>query len=136
MESGTRNLEAESIRSGAESTGGRVKLKTVTEIRRCSARDTFVTEIAHLVLNSLLDWEPVEELKPKGVMWSVLRLCVFRYEASSTVLYATRAMDRGSRQSRKDRITVVERRYIYRVNEVTRFTITTTKYRIIPFWRH
>ena len=30
---GARNLEAESIRSGAESTGGRVKLKTVTEIR-------------------------------------------------------------------------------------------------------
>ena len=27
-ESGVRNLEAESIRSGAESTGGRVKLKT------------------------------------------------------------------------------------------------------------
>ena len=33
-ESGVRNLEAESIRSGAESTGGRVKLKTVTERRR------------------------------------------------------------------------------------------------------
>ena len=33
-ESGARNLEAESISSSAESTGGgRVKLKTVTEIR-------------------------------------------------------------------------------------------------------
>ena len=32
-ESGARNLEARSIRSGAESMGGRVKLKTVTEIR-------------------------------------------------------------------------------------------------------
>ena len=31
---GARNLEAESIRSGAESTGGCVKLKTVTEIRQ------------------------------------------------------------------------------------------------------
>ena len=31
--SGARNLEAESTRSGAESTGGCVKLKTVTEIR-------------------------------------------------------------------------------------------------------
>ena len=31
-ESGVRNLEAESIRSGAKSTGGCVKLKTVTEI--------------------------------------------------------------------------------------------------------
>ena len=38
-ESGARNLEAESIRSGAESTGGRVKLKTVTERRRRSAHD-------------------------------------------------------------------------------------------------
>ena len=31
-ESGARNMEAESIGSGAESTGGCVKLKTVTEI--------------------------------------------------------------------------------------------------------
>ena len=36
-QSGTTNLEAESIRSRAESTGGCVKLKTVTEIRRSSA---------------------------------------------------------------------------------------------------
>ena len=36
-ESGTMNQEAESIRSRAESTGGCVKLKTVTEIRRSSA---------------------------------------------------------------------------------------------------
>ena len=33
QQSGARNLEAESIRSGAESTGGRVKLETFTEIR-------------------------------------------------------------------------------------------------------
>ena len=38
-ESGARNLKDKSIRSGAESTGGCVKLKTVTEIRRSSARD-------------------------------------------------------------------------------------------------
>ena len=31
-ESGARNLEAGGIRSGAESTGGCVKLKTVTEV--------------------------------------------------------------------------------------------------------
>ena len=41
-ESGARNLEAESMRSRAESTGGCVKLKTVTEIRQSSARDTFI----------------------------------------------------------------------------------------------
>ena len=40
-ESGARNLEAESIRSRAESTGGCVKLKTVTEIVWSSAHDTF-----------------------------------------------------------------------------------------------
>ena len=45
--------------------GGRVKLKTVTEIRRSSARDTFIAEIVYLVLNSLLDWEPVEKLKER-----------------------------------------------------------------------
>ena len=43
-----RNLEAESIRSGAESTGGCVKLKTVTEISRSSARDTFIAESVYL----------------------------------------------------------------------------------------
>ena len=36
-----RNLEAESIRSRVESMGGSVKLKTVAEIRRSSAHDTF-----------------------------------------------------------------------------------------------
>ena len=53
-ESGARNLEAESIRSGAESTGGHIKLKTVKEIRRSSARDTFIANSVYFVLNSLL----------------------------------------------------------------------------------
>ena len=62
---GARNLEAESVRSGAESTGGRVKLKTATGIRRSSARDTFIAENVYLVLNSLLDWRPVQKLKQR-----------------------------------------------------------------------
>ena len=41
-ESGARNLEAQSIRTRAESTRGCVKLKTVTEIRRSSPPGTFV----------------------------------------------------------------------------------------------
>ena len=56
VESGARNLEAVSIRSRAKSTGGCVNLKTVTEIRGNSAR------LSCTVLNSLLDWEPVEKL--------------------------------------------------------------------------
>ena len=62
-ESGARNLEAESLRSRVESTGGCVGLKTVTEIKRSSERDTFIAESVYLVLNSLSDWEPVERLK-------------------------------------------------------------------------
>ena len=58
-ESGVRNLEAESIRRRAESTGTCVKLKTVTEIRQSSAHDTFMAESVYLALNSLWDWEPV-----------------------------------------------------------------------------
>ena len=58
-------MEAESIKSRAENTGGRVKFKTVTEIGRSSARDTFMTDSVYLVLNSLLDWEPVEKLKQR-----------------------------------------------------------------------
>ena len=108
-ESGARNLEAESIRSGAESTGGRVKLKTVTEIRRSSAHDTFIAESVYIVLRFLWYWEPVERFKQRN---DVVSLTFFQYEASSTVLYATKAMDRGSRESRKERIAVVEARQI------------------------
>ena len=50
-ESGARNLEAESVRSRAESTEGCVKLKMVTVIRWSSACDTFMkanpTEYTH-----------------------------------------------------------------------------------------
>ena len=42
--SGSRNLEGENIRSRAESTGGCVKLNTVTDITRNSARDTFIAD--------------------------------------------------------------------------------------------
>ena len=38
-ESGTRNLEAEGIRSRVEGMGGCVKLKIVTEIRQSNASD-------------------------------------------------------------------------------------------------
>ena len=67
-----RNLEAESIRSGAERAKGRVKLKTVTEVRRSSARDTFIAES---VLNSLLDWKLMEKLKQRRYVVSFT--CVF-----------------------------------------------------------
>ena len=65
-----RNLEAESIRNG-----GRVKLKTVTEISRSRAHDTLIAESVYLVLNSLLDWKPVEKLKQRYYVVSFT--CVF-----------------------------------------------------------
>ena len=43
------------MRSRADSTGGCVKLKTVTELRRSSARDTFIADCVYLLLNSLWD---------------------------------------------------------------------------------
>ena len=65
-ESGVRNLEAESIRSRADSTTrGCVKLNTITEIRRSNARDTFIAQSVYLVLNSLLDWQPMKKLKQR-----------------------------------------------------------------------
>ena len=54
-------MEAESVRNRTASTGGCVKLKTVTEIRRSTARDTFRADSVDLVLNSLWDWEPVRD---------------------------------------------------------------------------
>ena len=65
MKSCMKNLEAESIRRRAESTGTCVKLKTVTEIRRSSAHATFIAESVYLVLNPLWDWEPVKILKER-----------------------------------------------------------------------
>ena len=70
IKSGTTNLEAESLRSKADSTGGCVNLKTVTEIRRSSVRDTVIAESVYLVLNSLWDWQPAERLKQESDMVS------------------------------------------------------------------
>ena len=61
-----------SLRSRADDTGRCVKLKTITEIRRSSARNTVIEKV-YFVLNSLWDWEPVKRLN-RGMMWSVLRL--------------------------------------------------------------
>ena len=49
-----------------------VKLKTVAEIRRSSDGDTFIVESVYLVLNSLLDWKPVEKLKHRLTIISPL----------------------------------------------------------------
>ena len=38
----------------------------VTEIRRSSARDTFIAESVDLALNSLWGWKPVERLKQRS----------------------------------------------------------------------
>ena len=65
-ESGARNHEAESIRSGTESTGGCVKLNTVTDITRNSARDTFIADSVYFVVRSLCAWEPVLRLKKRS----------------------------------------------------------------------
>ena len=51
-ESGARNLEAECIRNRAESTGGRVKLKTVTEIRLCIYNLIF--DYVSIILSSIM----------------------------------------------------------------------------------
>ena len=80
-------------------------MTTATEIRRSNARDRFIADSVYLVLNSLLDWEPVKKLKQRCCVVSFTGF--FQYEASSTVLYATKALERGSRQARKERIAVV-----------------------------
>ena len=59
--------------------GGCVKLKTVTEVRRSSAHDTLIAQSVYFVLNSLLDWEPVEKLKWRC---GVVSFTFFQYEAS------------------------------------------------------
>ena len=48
----------------------------------------------------------------------------FQYEVCATVLYATKAMDRGSRQSRKEELQWSRRD---RMNEVTSFTVASVE---------
>ena len=71
-----------------------VKLKTVTEIRRSSARKTFIAESVYLVLNFLWDWEIAVRSKERSDVASftcvLFVCCCFQYETSSTVLNATR----------------------------------------------
>ena len=43
-----------------------VRLNTVTEMSRNSACNTSIAESVYLVLNSLLDWEPVDRLKQRS----------------------------------------------------------------------
>ena len=77
-------------------------MKTATEIRQSRMRNT---ESVYLVLNSLWNREPVESLKQRS---DVVSFTLFQYKASSTALNATKAMGRGSRQTRKERTAVVE----------------------------
>ena len=74
-ESGARDLEAESMRSRAESTGGCVKLNILTDIRRSSASGTLIVESVYFVLNALLNWEPVERLKQRSDVVSFTCFC-------------------------------------------------------------
>ena len=69
--------DSESIKNRVESTGGCVKLKTVTEIRQSSAHNTFIAESVYLVLHSLWDWEPVERLKQRSKKFSPWVLHLF-----------------------------------------------------------
>ena len=81
-------------------------MKTVPEIRRSRARDTFIAESVYLVLNTLLHWEPVERLKQKS---DVVSFTLFPDEGRSTVLRKRRRrMDRGSRKTRKGGTAEVE----------------------------
>ena len=95
-ESGGRNLEAESIRSNAESRLECVKLKTITEIRRSRTRDAAYTAECYLVLDSLSGWEPAERLKQRS---DVVSLNVF-ISMSRTAQFCIRRrqMDRCSEQ--------------------------------------
>ena len=94
-------------------------MKTVTELRQSSAHNTFIAESVYLVLNSFLDWKPVEKLKQRCDVDSFI---FFQYEANSTVLYAMKALDRGSRPARKERIGRHDR-----MSEVASFTVASVE---------
>ena len=98
-------------------------MKTVREIRRGRARDTFTAESVYLVLNSVLDWEPMARLKQRshgacgeteteelcGRQVYVFFVCfVFQDETSSTVLNVSKVKDTGSNQTRWERTAVAD----------------------------
>ena len=60
----------------------------------------------YFVLTSLGYWEPEEKLKQRSD--TVSYTCMFFRMRQAAVLNATKAMDRGSRQTRKERTAVAE----------------------------
>ena len=55
---------------------------------QCPSYIYTIAESVYLVLNSLLDWESVDKFKQRC---DVISFTFLQYEASSTVLYATKA---------------------------------------------
>ena len=49
-------------------------MKTATEIRQGNVRHTFVAKCVYLVLDSLLDWEPMERLKQRSDTISIFSI--------------------------------------------------------------
>ena len=106
-ESGVRNMEAESIKSRAENTGGRVKFKTVTKTeqcpwyiydRQCLSCTEFFAGLGASGENETEVW--------CGQVYIYLFFNFSRRRAA--VLYATKTLDRGSMPARKERIAVVD----------------------------
>ena len=108
-ESGMRNLVIGSIRSRAESTGGCVKLKTVTEMRQNSTHDVFTAKSVYLVLNSLLDWEPVQRLKQRSDVVSFMS-----FFADQGAEWGMGCEKRSTRQQRTRLLTPLSVRYQHR----------------------
>ena len=108
-DSGTNILEAESIRSRAESTGGCVKLKTVTETIRSIELDTIIANSVYLVLNSLLDWEPVQRLKQRSDVVSFMS-----FFADQGAEWGMGCEKRSTRQQRTRLLTPLSVRYQHR----------------------
>ena len=104
VESGARNLEAKSIRSRAEY--GRVCKVEDSHRNKTEQSLWYIYSRECLFCTLSVGLGAIGETKTE--VWYVVRFTLFQYVLSSTILYATKTVDRGSRQARKERTAVVK----------------------------
>ena len=99
-------------------------MKTVAEIRRSSAWCTFIAESFYLVLNSVLDWEPVEKLKQRCDVVSFTGFFFFFFFLSMTRLAQFCMRQRlGTEEAGRPERRELQWSRCDKMNEVTSFTV-------------
>ena len=101
------DAERECVRWGTEGTGWCVQVQLVAEIGRCRFVDTFIGKKVEFEGNALGDRQPVERLKKRS---HVVSLLLPENQTSGGVLYPLKATKWRGGETREKRVTIVKTR--------------------------